>query len=450
MRVNAREEEYEYVELFGKPALFTNSPIDRSTVPEGWYAYDLRGSDYDPGEPVAVEPSVAVNHAGTILIHEPVFIPKGGFRRLNGQLDFLGEHLTLADFCEVRGYFFLEDNRKYIPRPASPHEAGLFYALPPEKDTELGAIGHIRMDFGHGGKEFWHTWHTRGVEDLNSPAFKQELDEVVNELRGSVLKSLSDMEGYCRTHGGEISGGWQQNYGYIVETEHYRYCLRCNPQPGDYQVYLTCFDLRVQRMNMENAAPVIARTSYASGEVFEHRDAEAFLKEFKQELEYRSTSGFRYELLTDDPALRKAVDDELYNLFGEENPRPLKDYGLTEQGRQALRDAADPDKPHSYRWFVVENFACDGEMRHDVESLTGAIDRFNGLDCSEKRLCVTKDEVSTVYLAIAHNGETHLDESWRDNPRFATDPTIQETTERLKLSIAGLEPSEPTMTLGGM
>lgn len=89
------------------------------------------------------------------------------------------------------------------------------------------------------------------------------------------------MEGYCRAHGGEISGGWQQNYGYIVETEHYRYCLRCNPQPGDYQAYLTCFDLRVQRMNMENAAPVIARTSYASGEVFEHRSAEAFLKELK-------------------------------------------------------------------------------------------------------------------------------------------------------------------------
>lgn len=392
MRVNAREEEYEYVELFGKPALFTNSRIDRSTVPEGWYAYDLRGSDYDPGEPMTVEFIVAINHAGTILIHEPVSIPKEGFRRLKGQLNFLGEDLTLADFCEVRGYFYPEDNRKYIPRPASPDEAGLFYALPPETDAELGTIGHVRMDFGHGGKEFWHTWHTRGVEDLNSPAFKQELDEVVNELRGSVLKSLSDMEGYCRTHGGEISGGWQQNYGYIVETEHYRYCLRCNPQPGDYQAYLTCFDLRVQRMNMENAAPVIARTAYASGE----------------------------------------------------------DHGLTEKGKQALRDAADPGKPHSYRWFVVENFACDSETRHDVESLTGAIDRFNGLDCSEKCLCVTKDEVSTVYLAIAHSGETQLDQSWRDNPRFAADSTIQGTVERLKRSIAGLEPSSPTMTLGGM
>ena len=51
MSVNAFTEEYEYIELFGKPGLFTNARIDRDTVPEGWYAYDLRGSDYDPGEP---------------------------------------------------------------------------------------------------------------------------------------------------------------------------------------------------------------------------------------------------------------------------------------------------------------------------------------------------------------------------------------------------------------
>ncbi|MEG0835964.1 MAG: LPD28 domain-containing protein, partial [Christensenellaceae bacterium] len=116
--VNARNEEYEYVELFGKPALFTNSRIDRDTVPEGWYAYDLRGSDYDPGEPVTVEPSVVVNHAGTILTHEPISFPKEGFKRLKGSLDFLGEHLSLKNFCEERGLNFPADNRKFILRPA--------------------------------------------------------------------------------------------------------------------------------------------------------------------------------------------------------------------------------------------------------------------------------------------------------------------------------------------
>lgn len=130
---------------------------------------------------------------------------------------------------------------KYVLRPASSEEAGLFYAMPPEQDAALGCIGHVRIDFGRDGNRFYHTWHPRGPEELNSQDFKAELTEVVNELRESVLKNFSAMTEYCRDHGGEICGGFVQNYGYIVETEHYRYCLRCNPLPGDYQAYLICF-----------------------------------------------------------------------------------------------------------------------------------------------------------------------------------------------------------------
>ena len=126
---------------------------------------------------------------------------------------------------------------KYEIRPASPEEADLFYAMPPEKDAELGCIGHVRIDFGRSGDRFYHTWHPRDPEELNTQAFKDELTELVDEMRESILKNFAAMTVYCRSHGGEISGGWVQNYGYIVETENYRYCLRCNPVPGDYQAY---------------------------------------------------------------------------------------------------------------------------------------------------------------------------------------------------------------------
>lgn len=450
MSVNARKENFEYIELFGNPGLFTNARIDRDTVPEGWYAYDLRGSDYDPGEPVTVEPNVVVNHAGTILTHEPVSFPKEGFKRLNGRLDFADAyHLSLKDFCQVRGLNYPEAP-KYTICPASESEAGLFYAMTPEKDAKLGCIGHVRIDFGHGGKEFWHTWWPRSDETLNSPEFKQELGEVVDALRKTVLKDLSAMSSYCYNHGGEISGGGRQNYGYVVDTDRYRYCLRCNPQPGDYQAYLTCFDKHQQELNMTQEPPVIGTVSFASGETLAYTDPAIFLQVIRDELPYKPTSGFQYEVLTDDPTVRKGADDILYDLFGEENPRPLEDYGLTQRGRETLKNAENPNLPHSYRWFVVENFACEGETRHDTDSLTGAIDRFNGLACDSKRLCVTKDDVATVYLAIAQDGETHLDEGWRDNPRFAADSTVQEADARLQLSIAGLELSGPTMTMGGM
>ena len=134
-------------------------------------------------------------------------------------------------------------------RSAQPEEAGAFFAQTPEQDAQMGAIGHVRMDFGKSGTEFWHTWHPRGAESLNTPEFKAELQQVVDTLRETVLKDLSSMRHFCYENGGKIPGGWSQNYGYVVETEHYEYCLRCNPVKGDYQAYLSCFDLNEQKIN---------------------------------------------------------------------------------------------------------------------------------------------------------------------------------------------------------
>ena len=43
MNINIRNEEFEHVRLFGKPALLTCSRIATDTVPDGWHCYDLRG-----------------------------------------------------------------------------------------------------------------------------------------------------------------------------------------------------------------------------------------------------------------------------------------------------------------------------------------------------------------------------------------------------------------------
>ena len=64
------------------------------------------------------------------------------------------------------------------------------------------------MDFGRSGNEFWHTWWPRGLEELNSPVFKAELQEVVDTLREDVLKSRFAMERFCYDHGGKIDGGY--------------------------------------------------------------------------------------------------------------------------------------------------------------------------------------------------------------------------------------------------
>jgi hypothetical protein len=99
MTENARNEEYEAVELFGKSALFTNNRLDRSTVPDGLFCYDLRGSDFDPGMPSTVEKAVGVNHAAAVITAEPIDLAEKGYRSIKGKLNFLGESMTLAEFC---------------------------------------------------------------------------------------------------------------------------------------------------------------------------------------------------------------------------------------------------------------------------------------------------------------------------------------------------------------
>ena len=166
----------------------------------------------------------------------------------------------------------------------------------------------------------------RGPEELNSPAFKAELQQIVGKLREDVLKSRFAMERFCYDHGGKIDGGYVQNYGYIVETERYRYCLRCNPSPGDYNGYLAVYDLAVQRQNMAQDKPLVGRVTYANGDAQEFTDAEAFLKCVREELPYRPTTGFRYEVLADDPSVRRQVDDIIFDLYGEEAPCRQEDH----------------------------------------------------------------------------------------------------------------------------
>ena len=85
----------------------------------------------------------------------------------------------------------------------------------------------------------------------------------------------------------------------------------------------------IQRQNTARDKPLVGRVSYANGDAQDFTDAEAFLKCVREELPYRPTTGLRYEVMTDDPAVRKAVDDIVFDLYGEENPRQLEEYQKT-------------------------------------------------------------------------------------------------------------------------
>ena len=99
-------EKYQEVEIFDVPGLFSNGRISAADIPEGMYAYDLRGSDNDPGQPMAVESHVTVNHAGSVITAKPLDLGEDGrlmFTEDEG-LNFVGG--------EISAYKFLNEQLK--------------------------------------------------------------------------------------------------------------------------------------------------------------------------------------------------------------------------------------------------------------------------------------------------------------------------------------------------
>ena len=106
MKVNAQEESFELMELFGKTVLFTNMRVDRSTVSDGLYVYELRDEDCT-GDICEIKPFIMVNHWGTIICKEPIeldtkwnskFVDEGDYCYL-GDTAMLDEYLN-TDYSE--------------------------------------------------------------------------------------------------------------------------------------------------------------------------------------------------------------------------------------------------------------------------------------------------------------------------------------------------------------
>ena len=77
---------------------------------------------------------------------------------------------------------------------------------------------------------------------------------------------------------------------------------------------------------------LVGKVTFVGDDDILYDDADAFLDCIREELPYFSTSGFRYEVLTDDPAVRKAVNDILFDFFGVEDPCEEEEYTQTMGG----------------------------------------------------------------------------------------------------------------------
>lgn len=77
--ISAMDETYEVTKLDWIEVLFTNSRIDRRTVPEGLHCYDLRHDDDWTGIVCEVAPKILVNHWGTIITRTEIPMTDGNY-----------------------------------------------------------------------------------------------------------------------------------------------------------------------------------------------------------------------------------------------------------------------------------------------------------------------------------------------------------------------------------
>lgn len=95
--IDVQKEVLAEVEILGRMALFTELRVDRATVPEGMYCYDLRQTD-DNKFPTALEESILVNYFGTILLRDKLELENGHLSVGYEDFSYTGEKMKIGEF----------------------------------------------------------------------------------------------------------------------------------------------------------------------------------------------------------------------------------------------------------------------------------------------------------------------------------------------------------------
>ena len=129
-------------------------------------------------------------------------------------------------------------------RPVTGPEYFYCYAQSQQISSQSGLIGHLRADMDTNGKGFFSNFFDFR-KSLKSDDFRADLQELIDDLRSGkgdydFLKDRDRLRDYCRKHP-ECDLGDGREFGFRVDTPHYSYMLRLNPNRGEYNLYCFCY-----------------------------------------------------------------------------------------------------------------------------------------------------------------------------------------------------------------
>ncbi len=95
------DEKLDVVEVLGQTGVFTNGRVTEAELPDGLYKYDLVEGETLPFS--AIKPHAFVNHAGTVLLKEPLSFDGQEYIVFDDESspNFLGYHMTMQEFLDT-------------------------------------------------------------------------------------------------------------------------------------------------------------------------------------------------------------------------------------------------------------------------------------------------------------------------------------------------------------
>lgn len=100
------DDEYEPIELFGKPALFTEKRKTDADIPHGLHCYQLRASDDGSEQYATVEKYVTVNFSGSVITSDEIDLDENGYVELgeDNSPNFIGgDKISIEKYIEIVG-----------------------------------------------------------------------------------------------------------------------------------------------------------------------------------------------------------------------------------------------------------------------------------------------------------------------------------------------------------
>lgn len=116
-----------------------------------------------------------------------------------------------------------------------------------DSSAEPYCVGHLRIDFGKEGDEYWSKFfeHTQTTALLTDDIRREINHHVHNLYNCGMLCHLQGMRSFCHARPEAIIGtafdGYTNEYGFVTQDEHLTFYTLCRPLQGDYQAYIRIY-----------------------------------------------------------------------------------------------------------------------------------------------------------------------------------------------------------------